>query len=216
MCFSATASFSASAALLGIGAVTLHKARQPRERPFAAIPLLFGIQQLTEGVLWLGFGWDTPALNAVLTQLYSFFSHVLWPAYVPLAAWALEPRGPRRHALALISAGGIAVGAYLLYSMLATPIVARPIGNHIDYDSPHFYAAVVMTLYLTATTGSMLLSSRRVMKLFGALALAGALAAWWFYARWFISVWCFFAAVLSLVIWLHFAARNAQLVEIRS
>lgn len=216
MCFSATASFTASAALLGIGAVTLHKARQPRERPFAAIPLLFGIQQLTEGVLWLGFGWDTPALNAVLTQLYSFFSHVLWPAYVPLAAWALEPRGPRRRALALISAGGIAVGAYLLYSMFATPIVARPVGNHIDYDSPHFYIAVVMTLYLTATTGSMLLSSRRVMKLFGALALAGALVAWWFYARWFISVWCFFAAVLSLVIWLHFAARNAQLVEIRS
>lgn len=216
MCFSATASFTASAALLGIGAVTLHKARQPRERPFAAIPLLFGIQQLTEGVLWLGFGWDTPALNAVLTQLYSFFSHVLWPAYVPLAAWALEPRGPRRHALTLISAGGIAVGAYLLYNMFANPILARPVGDHIDYDSPHFYIAVVMTLYLTATKGSMLLSSRRVMKLFGALALAGALAAWWFYARWFISVWCFFAAVLSLVIWLHFAARNAQLVEIRS
>jgi len=216
MCFSATASLTASAALLGIGAVTLHKAQQPRERPFAAIPLLFGIQQLTEGVLWLGFGWDTPALNAVLTQLYSFFSHVLWPVYVPLSAWALEPRGPRRSALALISAGGIAVGAYLLYSMFANPIVARPVGNHIDYDSPHFYVAVVMTLYLSATTVSALLSSHRVMKLFGALTLGGAAVAYWFYARWFISVWCFFAAALSLVIWLHFAARNAQLVEIRS
>lgn len=216
MCFSATASFSASAALLGIGAVTLHKTRQPRERPFAAIPLLFGIQQLTEGVLWLGFGWDTPTLNAVLTQLYSLFSHVLWPVYVPLAAWLLEPPGPRRRALCMVWAGGIAVGAYLLYNMFANPIVARPVGNHIDYDSPHFYVPVVITLYLTATTASMLLSSHRVMKLFGALALAGALAAYWFYARWFISVWCFFAAALSLVIYLHFAARAAEPQEVRS
>jgi hypothetical protein len=216
MCFSAEVSFGAGVALLAVGAVTVRKAARGAELPFAAIPLLFGVQQIVEGGLWVGLQRDAALANAILTQVYSLFSHVLWPAYVPLAAWALEPRGPRRHALTLISAGGIAVGAYLLYNMFANPILARPVGDHIDYDSPHFYAAVVMTLYLTATTGSMLLSSRRVMKLFGALALAGALAAWWFYARWFISVWCFFAAVLSLVIWLHFAARNAQLVEIRS
>jgi hypothetical protein len=216
MCFSATASFTAGALLLGVGTLTIRKARQPRERPFAAIPLLFAVQQLTEGLLWLGFGWDTPQLNAVLTQVYSFFSHVLWPVYVPLAAWLLEPPGPRRRALVVVSAGGIAVGAYLLYGLFATPIVARPIGNHIDYDSSHFYVAVVITLYLTATTVSMLLSSHRVMKLFGVLALAGALAAYLFYARWFISVWCFFAAALSLVIYLHFAARAAEPLEVRS
>ncbi|MDD3762906.1 MAG: DUF6629 family protein [Pseudomonadota bacterium] len=208
MCFSAAASFTAGAALLGIGAATLRAARQPRERPFAAIPLLFGIQQGIEGVLWLAFGWDTPGLVAVLTQAYSVFSHVLWPVYVPLAAWALEPRAPRRGALAVVSVGGIAVGAYLLYNMFANPIVARPVGQHIDYDSPHFYVAIVMTLYLTATTASMLLSSHRVMKLFGALTLTGAVVAYLFYARWFISVWCFFAAALSVVVYLHFAAKR--------
>lgn len=216
MCFSATASFTAGTLLLGVGALTMRKARQPRERPFAAIPLLFAVQQLTEGLLWLGFGWDTPTLNAVLTQLYSLFSHVLWPVYVPLAAWLLEPPGPRRRALRMVWAGGIAVGAYLLYNMFANPIVARPVGNHIDYDSPHFYVAVVITLYLTATTASMLLSSHRVMKLFGVLALAGALAAYLFYARWFISVWCFFAAVLSLVVYLHFSGKTPESMEVRS
>ena len=85
MCFSATASFSAGALLLGVGAVTLKSARRPCEWPFAAIPLLFAIQQLIEGVIWLTFSADTPLLNTVMTHVYSFFSHVLWPIYLPLA-----------------------------------------------------------------------------------------------------------------------------------
>jgi len=194
---------------MGTGALTLCNVRRPGERPFAAIPLLFGLQQLMEGVLWLGFGWETPALNTVLTQGYSFFSHVLWPVYAPLATWLMEPRGPRRTALAMVSTTGIGVGLYLLYNLFANPIVARPVGGHIEYDSPHFYVLAVMTLYLTATTVSMVLSSHRVVKLFGALALAAALAAYMVYTRWFISVWCFFAAVLSIIVYLHVAAGNA-------
>ena len=46
------------------------------------------------------------------------------------------------------------------------------------------------------------------MRLFGALAFASSVAAYAFYARWFISVWCFFAALLSVVVALHFVARR--------
>ncbi len=60
MCFSATASFSAGAFLLGLGTLTLKSARRPRELPFAAIPLLFAIQQLSEGVIWLTFRYEAP------------------------------------------------------------------------------------------------------------------------------------------------------------
>ena len=74
MCFSATASFSAAAVLLGIGTLTLRSALasrhayRRRELPFAAIPLLFAIQQLIEGVIWLTFGADVPMLNSVMTH----------------------------------------------------------------------------------------------------------------------------------------------------
>ena len=71
MCFSATASFSAGAVLLGLGALTLKSARRPRELLYAAIPLLFAIQQLSESVIWLTFRYET-----VMTHVYSFFSHV--------------------------------------------------------------------------------------------------------------------------------------------
>ena len=33
-------------------------------------------------------------------------------------------------------------------------------------------------------------------------------AAYAFYATWFISVWCFFAALLSAVVYLHFSVRD--------
>ena len=43
---------------------------------------------------------------------------------------------------------------------------------------------------------------------FGVLALLSFGAAYAFYATWFISVWCFFAALLSAVIYLHFGVRE--------
>ena len=67
MCFSATASFSAGAVLLGLGTLALKTASRPRELPFAAIPLLFAIQQLSEGVIWLTFRHEAPRLNSVIS-----------------------------------------------------------------------------------------------------------------------------------------------------
>ncbi len=207
MCFSATASFSAGALLLGIGTLTLKSAIATHQRsalPFAAIPLLFAIQQLTEGVIWLTFTADAPLLNWVMTHVYSFFSHVLWPAYVPLAVWLIEPPGRRRHLLVVFAAAGFAVAAYLLFVLMVFGVVSRPTGQHVEYDSPHFYAALTMTLYLLSTTTSPLFSTYRMVKVFGALALLAFAAAYYFYAQWFISVWCLFAALLSAVIYLHF------------
>lgn len=210
MCFSATASFSAGIVLLGIGTLTLKAVKQPRELAFAAIPMLFAIQQFSEGVIWLTFGYDAPQLNVAMTYLYSFFSHVLWPAYVPMAVLLIEPPGGRRRTLLVFAAAGVGVALYLLYFLVAFPIVSRPVGQHIEYLSPHFFAAGVMTLYLLATTVSPLVSAHRMVKFFGALALLSFGAAYYFYAAWFISVWCFFAALLSVVVYLHFASRKAD------
>ena len=210
MCFSATASFSAGALLLGIGALTLKSAKHPREWPFAAIPLLFAIQQLIEGVIWLTFSADAPLLNTVMTHAYSFFSHVLWPVYLPVAVLMIEPHSGRRRTLTALVLAGSAVAIYLLYVLVAFPVVSRPTGQHVEYDSPHFFAAAVMTLYLVSTTVSPLLSTLRGVKVFGALALLSFGAAYYFYATWFISVWCFFAALLSAVIYVHFAGRPAE------
>ena len=203
MCFSATASFSAGALLLGAGTRTLRLAGTRRELPFAAIPLRFSIQQLAEGVLWLSFGWNTPVLTAAVTQFYSFFSHVLWPVYVPVASWLIEPPGQRRRLLRVLALLGMLVAVFLLYGMFAFPIKAAPVGGHIEYASPHFFAVAVMLLYLASTTLSMLLTSHPMVRLFGGAALVAWILSYLVYARWFISVWCFFAALLSLIVCVH-------------
>ena len=208
MCFSASASFSAGAVLLGLGALTLKSARRSRELPFAAIPLLFAIQQLSEGVIWLTFRYEAPQVNAVMTHVYSFFSHVLWPVYVPMAVLLIESPGWRRRALLAFIAAGVAVGAYLLYFLFAFPIVSRPIGQHIEYVSPHFFAMAAMTLYLLSTTVSPIFSRYPMVNVFGILALLSFGAAYYFYATWFISVWCFFAALLSAVVFVHFVRHR--------
>ena len=217
MCFSAAASFSAGAVLLGLGALTVKSSHRRRELPLAAIPLLFAIQQLTEGVIWLTFRHEAPLLNWVMTHLYSFFSHVLWPIYVPVAVLLIEPLRWRRTVQLGFVAAGLTVGVYLLQILLTFPVVSRPTGQHMEYVSPHFFAATVMTLYLLAATVSPMFSSHRQVKLFGVLALMSFAAAYGFYATWFISVWCFFAALLSAVIYLHFALQGRHnLASIRT
>ena len=206
MCFSASASFAAGTGLLAVGALTIRKARRRSELAYAAIPVLFAIQQLIEGAIWLSFRWEALPAPA-LTAAYSVFSHVLWPVYVPFAVLLLEPVRWRRNALfALVAAGG-SVGLYLLLNMVRFPVVARESGGHIEYLSPHFYALAVMGGYLAATCTSALFSSRGSVRAFGVAALLSFLGAYAVYAKWFISVWCFFAAVLSAIVLLHFTGR---------
>lgn len=213
MCYSATASFTAGVALLVVGTVTTRRAGRSNGLAFAAIPLLFGIQQILEGALWLTFPAEAPLWNMVLTYVYSFFSHVLWPIYVPIAVLLIEPAPWRRKVLAAIAIAGAAVGLYLLYFLVRLPLVAQVTGRHIAYLSPHFYAVEAMTLYLLGTCLSSLFSSHRSVRLFGGAAFLSFMAAYAFYATWFISVWCFFAAVLSCIVLLHFPGGGRPRVK---
>jgi len=208
MCFSATASFVSAAALGVAGVATLRLASRPSEIPFAAIPLLFGIQQLIEGLIWLSFGSAPHLPNPPLTFAYSLFSHVLWPIYVPFALRLLEIVPWRRKALVATQIAGLAAGLYLLYFLFEFSVTSRVLGKHIVYESPHFYIAWVMALYLSATCVSSMLASHRMIRLFGALSLATFLAAYAIHVATLVSVWCFFAAILSFIVYAYF--RNER------
>lgn len=208
MCFSATASITAGTVLTGIGVATIRRAETRHELPFAWIPLLFGLQQLTEGVVWLTLTHDAPVLEQVMTALYSGFSHVFWPIYVPFAIGVLEPVRWRKRTILAFEAAGLTAGLYLLYALVTNPVVANVVGRHIVYDSPHFYKIPVMGLYLAATCVSCFFSSHRFVQLFGMLALLSFIIAYRVHASAMVSIWCFFAAMLSLLIYLHLRLRE--------
>ena len=77
----------------------------------------------------------------------------------------------------------------------------------MEYVTPHPFAVLSTAFYVLATGASLLLSSHRTVKLFGILTLLSFVAAYAFYTRWFVSVWCYFAALLSGVVLLHFKTR---------
>jgi len=204
MCFSASASFIAGTALSAAGVATIRLTVRKAEIPFAMIPLLFGIQQIIEGMIWLSFRQQSPLPVETLTLLYSLFSHVVWPMFVPFAVGLLETVGWRKKALAACQVAGAGVGLYLLYFIIEFPVTAEVLGKHIVYESPHFYVISVMVLYLIGTCVSSLVSSHRIIRMFGALSLGSFAIAYAIHAATMVSVWCFFAAVLSLVVYVYF------------
>jgi len=208
MCFSASASFVAGTSLCAIGVATVKRVEARSELPFAMIPLLFGIQQLTEGVIWLTFSHNAPLLKQTMTYLYSIFSHVLWPMYVPFAMGIMEAVRWRKKAIFAFEAAGVLVGLYLLYFIVTRPVIAEVVGSHIVYASPHFYLTAIIVFYLAATCVSCFFSSHGFVRLFGGLALVSYIAAYLIHVSALVSIWCFFAAVLSLLIYLHLRFRN--------
>ncbi len=209
MCFSATASFVAGFSLAVIGVVTAKRARRRTDLPFALIPLLFGIQQLIEGMLWLSFDLDTPAFKSIMAYAFSVFSHTLWPIFVPFAIAMLEPETRRRHRILAFQAVGLGIGLYLLYFIVRYPLTAVE-GEHIVYVVTYFSKLPAMTLYLAATCLVCLLSSHRLVRVFGTLTLLFFFIAYWFYAVALFSVWCYFSAVLSAIIFLYFRPLEAS------
>ncbi|MHB1118065.1 MAG: DUF6629 family protein [Minisyncoccota bacterium] len=204
MCFSATASFVAGATLSATGAVTIKKSRGKSEIPFAAIPLLFGVQQAIEGVVWLSFGFDMPILGNVATYTFMFFAYVFWPTFVPFAVRSLETDIHRRQALSVLQGIGIGVSLYLLYFILSNPMTSQVVNKSIVYPLPAEYGAFVMGLYLFATCVSFFFSSHKIVNIFGTLVVLSFAAAYYFYTASFASTWCFFSAVLSIVAYWYF------------
>ena len=218
MCFSATASFTAGVSLSVLGVVTLKKAERKAEVPFAMIPFLFGVQQIIEGMLWLSFRFDAPLLNVIMTYAFTLFSHVLWPVFVPFSIGLVETVSWRKKVILAFQFIGIAVGLYLLYWIVKFPVTSE-VDEHIVYVSPHFYKAPMVVLYLAATCVGSFFSSHKLINIFGVLALLLFMAAYWIHTVAFFSIWCFFAAILSAVIYLHFKLgkqRTPDLMQSRA
>jgi hypothetical protein len=205
MCFSATASFSVAAATAVAGIATLRHVRQPRELVLAAVPLLFAAQQSVEGVLWLQFeGAPDPGTVSALSFLFLVFAKIVWPAYVPLAVRMVEPSPALRTVLGLLVALGGAISLYLLVEMIQAPPAAAVRGHSISYGSGVAAFSLEELPYLVCTCLPPVMSSHRAIRWFGAVIVVGFLVSAYAYLTTFVSVWCFFAAASSTVLYLYF------------
>ena len=210
MCFSASVSFAMGSALTATGVVTVAHAKRRSEVPFALIPLWFGIQQLTEGVVWVSLDSHAALTALAASYVYLFLSNVFWPMYVPYAAWRLERVAWRKHVKLWFTLAGIGVGAYDLFFLMNAPLVPYATCGHIVYSYPFVHPLIMTALYVAVVCLSFLFSSSAIVRLFGALTFLSLVLAYYLYSYAFLSVWCFFAAGLSVLVYLYIRRANPR------
>lgn len=205
MCFSAQASFGASIVLGVMGIYALKKAG-PAHRFLAMIPLFFSIQQACEGIVWLTYNNPT---HALLTKLavygFCFFAFFFWPIWIPITTIKMEADPRRQAVLKAILIIGSLVSSVLIFSMIQNGVQTTVSCHHIRYDIflPTFLSSTGVIFYCIATIVPLFISSKRWLSFFGVLTLGSVALSAFFYETFFVSVWCFFAALLSsVIIWI--------------
>jgi hypothetical protein len=206
MCFSATVSFTAAAVIGGIGALTLRQAVSHGDHailPIAAFPALFAAQQAIEGLLWLDLARPVAgACRPFLVHGFLGYAEILWPVFAPLAALLIEPVRWRRQAILVCLGIGAMLSAYLLFKMIANPYSASAAVGHIVYSNGAAYPRGIEFVYVLATTISLLMSSHHLIRLLAAVILGGFAGAYLSFHHSYVSVWCFFAALASVLVYL--------------
>jgi hypothetical protein len=203
MCFSATASFTASAVLVTSGVFSIKKVNDVRFVPLALIPFLFSFQQFCEGIVWLSFKHHgLEGYRHVFGFMYLMVAQAIWPMFVPFSMWLAEKDLFRRYMLAFLLAVGMVIGFYLGFQISSYPLSISIGKQHIIY-APHVGTINLFNngfLYLLATSVPPFLSSLQGMSFVGLFVVLSFSISVLFYPSALVSVWCYFAAVISLII----------------
>lgn len=209
MCFSATASFSAGIALLACGVASIYRARNHnRLKMIADIPLIFGIQQLAEGFVWLSFINPTFApIRMITTYLFLGIAGVVWPLWIPASIMKYEQTG--KYFLSSLFAGIFFAIGFIAYAIMYPISVSAPCSIAYSLEVAPWAQGISTFLYIMATIVPFFFSRNKMLWLIGGLIAASYVISYIFYIEAFASVWCFFAAIISLLVY-GFIANETQ------
>jgi len=203
MCFSAGASFTGGVIISVIGVATVLKVHKPSQIVFASIPLFFGFQQFVEGFVWLILQHPEYAqYKHLATSIYLVMAEVFWPIMVPLAVLCMEKDIKRRNFLWVFLTMGISLSLYYIFCLFTFSVTPQIMGYHIEYKDnfPNSLHLIAFAIYLIASITPLFISSIKRTHLLGILMSLSCLITLIFFTHYLTSVWCFFAALISAVI----------------
>ena len=217
MCFSAEASFIGAAVLVTIGTLTLKKLSQRNQLLLALIPFIFALQQLAEGFLWLTTDSleDYAHYGPFLRNSFLFIAVLIWPVWMPLSFFVAETKQSNQIWLAALVTGGLLYDLVVVYGMLfwwSFDSIWLEVFNHsIQYHLPlaedyHYYT----TSYYLLTILPTFFSSLKGTWISGILNLIGFAIAFSFFYVALVSVWCFFAAWVSLWVYVVISLNGSE------
>lgn len=203
MCFSAGASFGASVILGTVGIASIRKVQEPSQIPLASIPLLFAVQQFSEGFLWLSLtNPEYASWQQIPAYVFLLFAQIVWPTLVPFSILIIEKDRGRRNLLIIMLGVGVTLSVYLAYCMIFYDIRAQVTAHHIQYtlNFPMRFAWFSGIVYFIPTVLPPFFSSIKRMRILGLTILTSYLVTTLFFHEYIISIWCFFAAILSVIV----------------
>lgn len=211
MCFSTTASFSSGIGLLICGIASIYRAQNnKRLQMIAYIPLIFGIQQLAEGVVWLSF------VNPTFTQIRMIAAHfflaiagIVWPIWIPTSLIKYQQNG--KYLINCLLAGIIFALSFIIYLCVYPISVLNPCNIVYDFGTIPIWLQGISTFFYTmATIIPFYFTSNRMLWFIGGLAAFSYIFTYIFYIEAFTSVWCFFAALISFLIYGFIASESKK------
>lgn len=223
MCFSSTASFTAAAGLSVMGLLSIHAAKKNRSMmPLAASPLFFAAQQACEGIVWvtMNTGDSTSLLHSIGMYSFLFFAAFWWPFWIPFTLYISEKKYLRKKLLSVIATIGTLTGIIMFAGWVFYTTGAKVINHHIDYPVSGYpfnilnqcVAQLLSWLlsigYCIATITPFFISSIKYMWVMGIAVGTGLVIAAIFYYMAFPSVWCFFAAISSALLYVIVKKHN--------
>jgi hypothetical protein len=206
MCFAPEADAVAGVIIVAVGVDALRHVGSPKQIPLAALPLLFGLHQLAEAFVWLGLqGHVSESVGRVAIWIWLLFAFVVLPVLLPIAVDLVEPSKAQRLLIGAFAGIGFAVAAALAIAIFRGPINAQIQGHCISYgvDAVGDSGGQWTLLYVIAACGALLASTHRDLAALGAVNLVVTPLLMWLTVDGFVSLWCFWAAIASIVIAAH-------------
>lgn len=211
VCVSFEASVAASLILTGIGGAALMIA-EPRDRPLAMTPIIFGLHQAVEAVVWWTSGANAlPAVNRSAAFGFMAIALFVWPIWVPCVVLRSEPDERRKSVLRILVPVGILAALVFTSMLFAGGVTAHVSSGHIEYRLPAASDDIVLwrSLYGSLILVPLFFSTRRNLRHLGIAVAAGLIVSATRYSAWFPSLWCFIAG------WTSLSVALALLVEHR-
>lgn len=224
MCFSATASFTTAVTLIPVGIYCINKSVHFQNKYwfFALLPLLLGVQQFFEGLIWLQMDSAENTSPRLAALGYLFFSHLFWLIWIPLSSYIVEKNPVKKRVMLTMTVIGTVLGL-MMYAPLFFYndwLIIELLNHSIDYDitllSDEYVSKIVVSIiYALIIIVPLLISTDRYIKFFGVLIAISYAIETIFIGYAFISIWCFFSAILSfyILVMINQMQKNIQATE---
>lgn len=221
MCFSTTASFTASAVLFAVGAASIGRNSSRSHRVFAGIPLIFSVQQAAEGAVW--WTMDVPAhamLQRIAVDVFLGIALVVWPSWVAFSLRLVEQQSTRRRGLTALCWFGLCVSVSSVWLLTRWQPVAVTARHSIQYNFPGpgdtTLHVLLVVAYAVTTIVPFFVSTLRVARTMGGTLLVSIALTIVIQHGTLTSVWCFFAAILSGLVFVAVEVEHRSGVRLRA